>query len=100
MQMAGNDNYQCKYAYFSRPFPNSYQPVRVFTSVNHGNNSAQVHDSKTFPQPVSRRVLWQAVKDPVQTAPSIGSLFKATSQVYNMDKRDSPFLQPEQNAPE
>ncbi|XP_068736600.1 uncharacterized protein [Montipora capricornis] len=45
MQMAGNDNYQCKYAYFSRPFPNSYQPVRVFTSVNHGNNSAQVHDS-------------------------------------------------------
>ncbi|XP_068736598.1 uncharacterized protein [Montipora capricornis] len=45
MQMAGNDNYQCKYAYFSRPFPNGYLPVRVFTSVNHGNDSAEVHDS-------------------------------------------------------
>ena len=45
MQLAGNDNYQCQYAYFSRPFPNGYLPVRVFTSVNHGNNSAQVHDS-------------------------------------------------------
>ena len=58
------------------------------------------YGSKTFPQPVSRRVLWQAGKDPVQTAPSIGSHFKATSQVSNMDKRDSPFLQKEQNAPE
>ncbi|XP_068735147.1 uncharacterized protein [Montipora capricornis] len=45
MQLTGNDNYKCQYAYFSQRFPNSYIPVRVFTSVNHGNDSAQVHDS-------------------------------------------------------
>ncbi|XP_068735671.1 uncharacterized protein [Montipora capricornis] len=45
MQLAGNNNYQCQYMYFSRPFPNGYLPVRVFTSINHGNNSAEVHDS-------------------------------------------------------
>ena len=45
MQLAGNDNYKCQYAYFSQRFPNSYIPVRVFTSVNQGNDSAEVHDS-------------------------------------------------------
>ena len=45
MQLAGNDNYQCQYAYFGRRFSNGHLPVRVFTSVNHGNNSAEVHDS-------------------------------------------------------
>ena len=58
-----------------------------------------LYGSKTFPYSVSRRVLWQAGKDPAQTAPSIGSLFKAISLVSNMDKRDFPFLQPEQSAP-
>ncbi|XP_068706600.1 uncharacterized protein [Montipora foliosa] len=45
MQLAGNDNYQCQYVYFSRRFPSFYLPVRVFTSVNHGNDSAHVHNS-------------------------------------------------------
>ena len=45
MQMAAGQTYQCQYTSFSRGFPNSLTPVRVFASVNHGRNSSQVHDT-------------------------------------------------------
>ena len=45
MQMAPGQTYKCQYTSFSRRFPNSLTPVRVFASVNHGNNSSQVHDT-------------------------------------------------------
>ncbi|XP_044165460.1 uncharacterized protein LOC114965419 isoform X3 [Acropora millepora] len=45
MQMAAGQSYKCQYTSFSRRFPNSLTPVRVFASVNHGNNSSQVHDT-------------------------------------------------------
>ena len=45
MQLVGSETYQCQYASFSRSFPNSLEPVRVFASVNHRSNSSQVHDT-------------------------------------------------------
>ncbi|KAK2546857.1 Deleted in malignant brain tumors 1 protein [Acropora cervicornis] len=43
--MAAGQNCQCQYTTFSRRFPTSLTPVRVFASVNHGGNSSQVHDT-------------------------------------------------------
>ena len=44
IQPAGNDAYHCEYASFGSSFSSGI-PVRVFASVNHGNESSQVHDS-------------------------------------------------------
>jgi len=44
IQPVGNDAYQCEYVSFSSSFSSGI-PVRVFASVNHGNQSSQVHDS-------------------------------------------------------
>ena len=40
----GNDGFVCQYASFNNSF-SSATPVRVFASVNHGNESSGVHDS-------------------------------------------------------
>jgi len=40
----GSDAYHCQYVSFSSSFSSGI-PVRVFASVNHGNQSSQVHDS-------------------------------------------------------
>ena len=45
MQLIGSETYRCHYASFSRRFPNSLIPVRVFASVNHQSHSSHVHDT-------------------------------------------------------
>ena len=44
IQPVGNDAYHCEYASFGSSFSSGI-PVRVFASVNQGNESSQVHDS-------------------------------------------------------
>ena len=44
IQQLGNDDFYCEHVTFSRSFL-SGTPVRVFLSLNHGNESSIVHDS-------------------------------------------------------
>ena len=44
IQQVGNDAFQCTYVSFSNRF-SSGTPVRVFASINFGNESSEVHDS-------------------------------------------------------
>ena len=43
-QQMENDRHLCQYVSFASVF-SSGAPIRVFASVNHGNESSQVHDS-------------------------------------------------------
>jgi len=44
IQQVGNDAFQCAHVSFSNHF-SSGTPVRVFASINFGNESSEVHDS-------------------------------------------------------
>ncbi|KAL9963348.1 hypothetical protein ACROYT_G032545 [Oculina patagonica] len=44
IQQVGNDDFYCDYVSFSNSF-SSGTPVRVFASLNHGNESSGVHDT-------------------------------------------------------
>ena len=44
IQLVGNEDFHCQYVSFTNRF-SSRTPVRVFTSINHGNESSEVHDS-------------------------------------------------------
>ena len=43
----GNDAFYCRYVSFSNRF-SSGTPVRVFASINYGNESSEVHDSASI----------------------------------------------------
>ena len=47
IQQVGNDDFRCKYVTFSSRF-SSGTPVRVFASINYGNESSEVHDSASI----------------------------------------------------
>ena len=44
LRQVGDDSFHCEYVSFSSSF-SSGNPVRVFASINHGNESFTVHDT-------------------------------------------------------
>ena len=102
IQQVGVDGFHCEPVSFSSSF-SSGTPVRVFASINHGNESSKVHDSAFFgwrmwQQIVSRPVSCKVVGASNITPPLIGLHSKVPSQGFIMEKLHLAYLQQEQSA--
>ena len=47
IQQVGSEDFYCQYVSFTNSF-SSGTPVRVFASINYGNESSEVHDSASI----------------------------------------------------